>query len=178
MPCQAKTKTGTLCKMKCAGPLCRVHDQMGDGFFSDAKDYVLKMGKKLHKPLKENVKEKIRERITGAIQRVPRTSASTRFNKFLDKNEVNKVVKVELGRKPIVPIVHKVMDIMSLGKFSKTQKEKNYSSVYHNFLLITLSDGKTYKLEKNETVIEKTATKDDYKNEVWEIPMNGKDLTL
>ena len=57
-------------------------------------------------------------------------------------------------------------------------KELNYEDAYHQFLLVTLSDGKTYKLEKNEKVEHAPVTKSDYDGEVFEVPLKGKQLNL
>ena len=168
MPCKGTTKKGRPCRKPCKGDWCLSHqpdsnsdsDLEGDGLWDDAKSFV-------------------KERVKSAFARGPRTSASTRFQKFLDKNEDHKVVKVQLGRKPIVPLVHKAMDFLSAGRFSKAQKAKNYDQVFHNYILVTLDDGRVIKLEKNETVIEKAATKGDFSNEVWDIPLKGRtDLTM
>jgi hypothetical protein len=161
MPCHGVNKKGQPCRKPCKGDWCQMHqNQEGDGLWDDVKSFV-------------------GNRIKSAISKGPRTSASTRLAKFLDSHEGNKVVKVQLGRKPIVPLVHKAMDVISRGRFSKAQKKLDYDKVYHNFILVTLDNGKTYKLEKNETIVEKTASKSDYENEVWDIPMNGRtDLTM
>jgi len=74
-----------------------------------------------------------------------------------------------LGQKPIVSGVHHALDALSFGNFSRAQKHLKYDQVYHNYLLVTLSNGKTYKIEKNETVVEKTATASDYRNKLTHI---------
>jgi len=164
MPCHGKNTKGLPCKRPCKGDWCQSHQQRGEGIWDDAKKFV---------------KDAVVNRVKSAIIKGPRTSASTRLNSFLDKNEKHKVVKIELGRKPIVPIIHKALDKLSFGQFSKVAKKLNYSSVFHNYLLITLDDGRVIKLEKNETVIQKPAQKSDYANEIWDIPLKSKtDLTI
>lgn len=205
MPCQGTNCKGHPCKKPTKGDWCTSHQEggaihgpasmsvrainrpqlEGDGIKSAIKSVAKKAVKavktinKYRPPSGAEVAAFLGKRISTAINKGPRTSASTRFQQFLDKNEGNPVVKVQLGRKPIVGAVHKALDTLSLGGFSKAAKKLNYDKVYHNFLLVTLADGKTYKLEKNETVIEKPANKGDYANEVWDIPLKGRsDLTL
>jgi len=108
----------------------------------------------------------------------PQTYASDRLEKFLADHKDNPVVKLQLARKPINSKVKKALDLMSLGKFTKKVKQLNYDDAYHSFLLVTLSDGKTYKLEKNEVVEHARASKSDYDGEVFDVPLKGKTLTL
>lgn len=155
--------------------------QVGEGFFGEGIKSFLKTAVKVVKTINKYRPRSGAELMAdavAAIHRGPRTSASTRFQAFLDKNEGNPVTKVQLGRKPIVSAVHKALDAISLGRFSKTAKKLNYDKVYHNYLLVTLADGKTYKLEKNETVIEKPAIKSDFENELYNIPTKDKKLTV
>lgn len=170
MQCNGRTQSGNRCKRKTQGHFCPAHAMQGEGIWDDTKAFAKKSFTKLISPITNRI---------NAVRQGPRTTATARFQKFLDDNAGHKVVKVELGRKPIVPLVHKALDALSLGRFSKTAKMKDYSTVYHNFVLITLDDGRVVKLEKNEVVVQKPATKSDYSNEVWDIPLNGKtDLTL
>jgi hypothetical protein len=152
--------------MKTTEDYCMAH-QNGDGLYDDAKAIANKVIQ--FSPFTRRV---------AAAAQGPRKTATARFNKFLDETQGNKVVKVELGRKPIVKPVHKALDLLSLGGFSKKQKELKYDDVYHQFIIVTLDNGKKYKMEKNEVVIEKPATDSDYKGQIWDIPLKGKDLTL
>ena len=108
----------------------------------------------------------------------PQTYASDRLEKFLEDQKGKTVVKLQLAPKPINSKVKKALDLMSFGRFSKKVKQLNYDDAYHSFLLVTLSDGKTYKLEKNEVVEHAPVTKTDYDGEQFEVPLKGKQLTL
>jgi len=108
----------------------------------------------------------------------PQTYASDRLEKFLEDQKGKTVVKLQLARKPINSKVKKALDLMSFGRFSKKVKQLNYDDAYHSFLLVTLSDGKTYKLEKNEKVEHAPVTKTDYDGEQFDVPLKGKQLTL
>jgi hypothetical protein len=165
---------------RCSGDWCSIHGDdhagrerrpaflRGTGIYSDAKNAVKKGIKKLVAPIAKRIE---------AVKKGPRTAASNRFQKFLDEHP-EKITKIQLGRMPIQNYVHKALDVMSAGRFSKKQKDLDYDQVYHNYLLVTLDDGKTYKLEKNETVVEHTAEASDYKNQTWDIPLQGKQLTM
>lgn len=168
MPCKAATKTGKPCRMRTNTDYCMSHSQRGDGLYDDAKAVA-------HKVIQFSP---FTRRVAAVVQG-PRKTATARFKKFLDETQGNKVVKVELGRKPIVKPVHKALDLLSLGRFSKKQKELKYDDVYHQYIIVTLDNGRKYKIEKNEVVIEKPAKDTDYKSsQIWDIPLKGKELTL
>jgi len=108
----------------------------------------------------------------------PAAFMPSKLESFLESQQGKTITKLQLGRVPIDSRVKKALDVMSLGKFSGKAKELDYSSVYHQFMLVTMSDGKTYKIEKNETVQHFPAKKSDYSGEIFDIPLNGKQLTL
>ena len=189
MPCKGTNAKGGPCKRPTKGEYCRSHDSHGGHANMDGgkisglpglpKDYdpqksagwvkAVRAIAKLAKPLVN--------RVAAPIKGV-QTHASDRLEKFLADQKDKTVVKLQLARKPINSKVKKALDLMSLGKFSKKVKELNYDSAYHQFLLVTLSDGKTYKLEKNEKVEHAPVTKSDYDGEVFDVPLKGKELNL
>jgi hypothetical protein len=101
----------------------------------------------------------------------PRKAESERLRKFLDGTGSQEVTKVEIARKPVVSFVTKALDVVSLGKFSKKKKELGYDDIYHNYLLVTLKDGSTYKVEKNHQVESKKASKSDLQGERSNVPL-------
>jgi hypothetical protein len=132
-------------------------NQKGEGVISDTYDAI--------------------KRRVNAIREGPSGAPSSRLKKFINENN-NKIVSVQLGKKPIIKPVHKFLDAVSFGRFSKKAKELNYDSVFHNYLIITLDNGKKIKLEKNAIVEYKPAKESDFKHEIFDIPLNGKELTL
>ena len=167
MPCHALTKAGKPCRKQTNYDICDMHSQMGEGLYEDVKGVAKKVIN--FSPFTRRI---------AAVAQGPRKTATARFNRFMEETSGRKVVKVELGRKPIVPLVQRAMDALSLGRFSKKQKELDYDAVYHQFLIVTLDDGRKIKIEKNEIVEQKPAKESDYKNKVWDIPLQGKDLTI
>jgi len=173
MPCSAKNAKGQPCKRRCAGPYCPTHAQQGEGFAGDlfkaAGKAALNLAKKAVAPITRRIK---------AVREGPASKPTSRFEKFLEQTSGQKVVKMELGRKPLLKPVRGAMDVLSAGKFSKKAKELNYDDVFHQYMIYTLEDGSKWKVEKNAVVEHKPATKEDYQNEVFDIPLKGKDLTL
>lgn len=163
MNCHATTKSGSKCKRKTDHQYCRQHERQnevlsGDGLYSDAKDFI-------------------KRRIT-ALKEGPAAKPTSRLQSILDRTTDNKVIKLELGKKSIRPLVHKALDAVSLGEFSRRQKKLDYEKIYHNFLIATLEDGTKVKIEKDEVIKARPVTQADYTNSIYEIDMKGKDLNL
>jgi hypothetical protein len=109
----------------------------------------------------------------------PRTGPTARFSSFLQKEGNQQVVSVRIGRKPIISGVKKVLDFLSRGKFSKTQKDFGYDQVYHNFLIVEMADGHLYRVERNHVVEAFKATQADFQTENYHIPLpKDQPLTL
>ncbi len=128
--------------------------------------------------LAKEAKEKIEKRIDLMMQG-RREGPTARLQKFLEETVDHKVVEVKLGRKPIVTAVKAALNLLSLGKFSKTANQLGYDDVYHQYLIVKLDNGKSYKIEKNEVIVQMEAVADDFKHKIWDIKIpDGKDLTL
>ena len=106
-----------------------------------------------------------------------RKAESKRLRKFLDGTGSQKVMKVEIARRPVQGAITKVADWISLGKFSKMKKKLGYDTIFHNYLLVTLADGKVYRVEKNHVVEAEPAAKDDFKFERSNVTLT-KDTSL
>jgi hypothetical protein len=62
------------------------------------------------------------------------------------------IIRVELGRNKVQGYVQKFLNGISLGQYERTKQNLKYDDVYHNYLILYLSNGAKYKLEKNERV--------------------------
>lgn len=152
--CSATTKTGHQCKKMTATTHCHMH---GSGMYSDARDFI--------------------KRRINAIKEGPSSKPSSRLTKFLDQNQ-NHITKLQVGRRPLLAPLRRALDVISFGHFSRKSKALNYDNVYHNYILITLDDGRTIKIEKNEIVSESNASADDKNGELYDVPLNGRKLTV
>ncbi len=108
----------------------------------------------------------------------PRKHASHRLQQFLDENKGKKVKSMHVGRKPIVSAVHKALDAISFGGFSKTKKRLGYDDVYHHYILAGLEDGSVHKIEKNHVIEHFKATNDDFSHGLLDVPIEGVDMDL
>ena len=151
MSCHARTKLNKQCKLSAkANNYCHFH---GGGFV-----------------------DVVKRRVNALIEGPSRTSTS-RLKDFANQND-HQIDKIFLGRKPIHSVVHQALDTLSLGGFSRKKKELNYDDVYHNYLLVQLKDGKTYKLEKNHVVEATDVSEEDKRNVISQVPTSGKTLTI
>lgn len=104
----------------------------------------------------------------------PREHATKRFKSFVDEEGSKKIVKVEVGRKPIASGVSAALNVLSLGKLSKVKKELGYDNIYHNYMVVTLDDGRQFKIEKNHIVESSPYNrKKDKKDALYDVPVKG-----
>jgi hypothetical protein len=78
-----------------------------------------------------------------------RKTASPSIRKFTKENGSAIVTKIVVCRQPVTPFIEKVATLISLGKCDANKKKLGYDKMLHLFMIITLNNGKTFKLEKN-----------------------------
>lgn len=162
--CEATTKKGTKCKNKTKNKYCKIHSKLqGDGLISSIK----------------NTYNDLKYRYNSIKNPSPRENVPTgRFNEYLEKNKDKKIKSIKVGRKPIVPIIKKALDILSFGKFSKKQKELQYEDVFHQYTIIEYENGEKVKIEKNQTVMTNPVNTEDEKDILINIDTRDKNLNV
>lgn len=90
----------------------------------------------------------VAKRISDIFQGT-RKRASPSIRKFMEANGESKISKIVIGRIPVTPGVEKVANLLSLGKYEQNKKKLQYDKMFHLFMVISLDNGKTFKLEKN-----------------------------
>ena len=80
------------------------------------------------------------------------TSRPGVIDKLIKQYGDKKVLQVVILRKPVNTGVQKLLNLITLGGYNKAKKEMNYDEVYHLYLNITLDNGKTIGIEKNQRV--------------------------
>lgn len=102
--------------------------------------------------------DKAKEFASKAIQRVKDVFAGVRkiappvIRKFMEENGDAKITSIIVGRKPIQGIIEKVASWLSGGVWDKNKAKMGYERMMHLFMIITLDNGKKFKLEKNQVV--------------------------
>ena len=74
------------------------------------------------------------------------------LSKLLTKEGKNKITKSEICRQPVVSIIAKLLNFLSLGLMKKRMEKMGYDKLYHLYFTLYLSNGKVVSLEKNERV--------------------------
>jgi hypothetical protein len=103
-----------------------------------------------------------------------REGATLRFKEYLhsDTGE-SPITGLYVARKPIISGVKAVLNGLSLGGFSRTQKKLDYDQVYHSFLIVITADGKVSRIERNHVVEQFDVKPDDdsWRSEAYAIPL-------
>ena len=71
---------------------------------------------------------------------------------FLEKHGKDEILGMSICRRPMERELMQVLHWISNGETKKVQENLNYDDLYHLYLKLDLSDGKSYILEKNETI--------------------------
>jgi hypothetical protein len=59
---------------------------------------------------------------------------------------------IRIGRTPLPSLITGALNVVTLGAFSKMMKKSPYDKLYHLFIILTLDNGKTMLVEKNEAI--------------------------
>jgi hypothetical protein len=76
-------------------------------------------------------------------------------NKIIDILQhygTQKIIKIELARKPISKNIERVLNMFSFGKFNELKNKLPFDELFHLSLILTLQNGKEITLEKNSIV--------------------------
>jgi hypothetical protein len=81
-----------------------------------------------------------------------RRTAPPRVRKLLAENQDAKIVKLEAGIVPVQKPLTSFLNWISGGRFEKKREQLGYNDVNHAYLIVTLDNGHSYRLEKNHVV--------------------------
>ena len=76
-------------------------------------------------------------------------------NKIIDILQhygTQKIIKIELARKPISKNIERALNMFSFGKFNELKNKLPFDELFHLSLILTLQNGKEISLEKNSIV--------------------------
>lgn len=131
-------------------------------------------GKGLGSWLKKKATQ-VKDFVVNRLHFEPRKGATARFNAFLKQEGSQTVTQMRIGRKPVHAAVQAFLNVISLGDYERMKHTLHYDNVYHNYIIVSLSDGRTYRLEKNHVVEHDGANRSDGE---FDIPLNGRKITL
>ena len=93
--------------------------------------------------------------VDDAVQRVKdvwagvREHASPSIRRFTAANGDAKITKIVVCRMPVTPAIEKLASIISAGRWDANKKKLQYDKMWHLFMIMTLDNGKIFKIEKN-----------------------------
>jgi hypothetical protein len=107
-----------------------------------------------------------------------RSSKPTReFKNFLNSEDGNtEIDNIKIGRTPVNSNIQKLLNLISFGGLNRVKKRLKYDFLWHQYIIVTLKNGRKYKLERNQTVQTSTPKDEDFKNLLIDIPVS-KSLT-
>ena len=95
-------------------------------------------------------------------------NATQRMKNFLRDHGEEEITSITLGREPIQAAISAVMELISLGEFSKSKAKRSYDDFFHLYLII---NGK-FTLEKNQNVNYREYKPND-KEELFNVSLSG-----
>ena len=75
-----------------------------------------------------------------------------RVSKLLEAHGRATLKSITVYREPVKSTLTNLLNAISLGTFSQGQKDQGYDKFFHLFAIISLSDGFTFKIEKNQSI--------------------------
>ena len=100
----------------------------------------------------------------------PREAAPPAVRKELANTTNLKVIRLQVSRQPLAPVLEVAMTYLSDGMWDRAKQQLGYDKVFHTGLICTLANGDVKRVEKNE-VISITNFKRKSNEELIEIPL-------
>ena len=74
------------------------------------------------------------------------------INDMITEDGKENVVKIEVCRLPITRIYEKLLNFFTLGELKRKMKDRDYDKLFHLYVILHLSNGTVYKVEKNQRI--------------------------
>ena len=88
-----------------------------------------------------------------------------------------KVKRLTIYRTPIMKVLDKVLNLISLGQYQRLKKEHGFDELFHLALIADVGN-KTLVIEKNEVINVNTSYKTSDKTEKMDVDLRGKNFTI
>lgn len=102
-----------------------------------------------------------------------RREAPPAVRKILQDSPGARVVKVQSAVVPVGKPLTKFLDWVSGGKYEQKRQQLGYNDINHAYLIVTLDNGKTYRLEKNHVVEMYSYDVKNDKNQKLDLQLSG-----
>lgn len=144
----------------------------GKGIFDSIKNIANK-GINLVK----DVSSKAKDIVTGDLFRRDLKNYTNESQKTLEKYGNRVIQALTICRRPIPAGVKVMMNVMSLGKFDKLQKQAGYDDLYHLYLVADVGSAKII-IEKNERINISDNFSESSNTQRMPVNLNGQQITL
>ena len=81
-----------------------------------------------------------------------RQHAPPSIRSLVEKMGSTPITHIDVCRTPLAGGVRKFINLITLGGFEAARKRLGYDKIFHLYMLLTFADGKTVRIDKNETV--------------------------
>ena len=99
-----------------------------------------------------NIFEDIGNKINSTLASFVSKDAPKEIKNLLEKHGSARITKIQVCREPVQKAVTSILNALSLGKFNKNKEKLGYDQVFHLYMYMQLSDGYSFRIEKNEVV--------------------------
>lgn len=75
-----------------------------------------------------------------------------RTSQFLRANGSKYIKSIKICRKPIMRVIDKLFNILSLGQFNEVKSQLGYDDLFHLYMIVTFQDNTSCIVEKNQDI--------------------------
>jgi hypothetical protein len=102
-----------------------------------------------------------------------------RVRRFIEDNGNKRIESITVYRQPIMSIISKLLNILSLGRWDQAKSKIGYDDLYHLYMIVQFNDDTRAIIEKNQdvNVTDDIKTRDANTNSIA-IDMKGRQPTL
>jgi len=108
----------------------------------------------------------------------PKKFYNNKTTKMLSQYGNVDIKELTIARTPIMDIINKSLNIISLGKWDKLLKDNGYDKLFHLALIANIGSNKNLIIEKNEVINVSTDYKTNKDTEFFKLYLNNKKFSI
>ena len=129
--------------------------------------------------MRRNTKSSRPRNIIDAAYRFFKDRLPYRVRRFIEDNGNKRIESITVYRQPIMSVISKLLNILSLGRFDEAKNKIGYDDLFHLYMIVQLNDDSRAIIEKNQdvNVTDDIKTRDANTDSIV-IDMKGRQPTL
>lgn len=129
--------------------------------------------------MRRNTQSSRPRNIVDAAYRFFKDRLPYRVRRFIEDNGYKRIESITVYRQPIMSIISKLLNILSLGRWDQAKNKIHYDDLFHLYMIVQLNDDTKAIVEKNQdiNVTDDIKTRDANTNSIV-IDMKGRHPTL